>query len=98
MGLVKAVTIKRTLACLALLGAIGCKTPPSDAKSEVPPAATVSPDADVNLVHVEKPADFPLFAASSYQAPSKLEVTGSVNPDISRTIPVISIASGRVVD
>ena len=29
---------------------------------------------------------------------SKIQVTGTVNPDISRTVPVISIASGRVVD
>ena len=34
---------------------------------------------------------------ASYQAPSKLNATGTVNPDVSRTIPVISIASGRVV-
>jgi len=98
MGLVKAVTIKRTLASVALLGAIGCKTPPSDAKSEAPPSATVQPDANVNLVHVDKPADFPLYTAAAYQAPSKLNATGSVTPDVSRTIPVISIASGRVVD
>jgi cobalt-zinc-cadmium efflux system membrane fusion protein len=98
MGLAKAVSIKRTLASAVLLGAIGCKNPPSDAKSEAPPAATVSPDANVNLVHVDKPADFPLFTATAYQAPSKLNATGTVNPDVSRTIPVISIASGRVVD
>src|SRR6202034_292360 len=36
--------------------------------------------------------------ATSYEAPSSLNVTGTVNPDVSRTIPVISIASGRVVD
>ncbi len=98
MGLETAVRMSRSLACLALCAIAGCKSQPADPKGEAPPAAAVQADADVNLVHVEKPENFPLFAATSYQAPSKLEVTGSVNPDISRTIPVISIASGRVVD
>jgi cobalt-zinc-cadmium efflux system membrane fusion protein len=47
---------------------------------------------------VDHPDQFPLVAATSYAATSSIQVTGSVNPDISRTIPVISIASGRVVE
>jgi cobalt-zinc-cadmium efflux system membrane fusion protein len=57
----------------------------------------VQPDADPALVQVLNTAAFPLVAAASYQAPTTLNVTGTVNPDVSRTIPVISIASGRVV-
>src|SRR5579871_2399808 len=38
-----------------------------------------------------------LATAEQYNAPAKLQVTGSVNPDIARTVPVISLASGRVV-
>ncbi len=41
---------------------------------------------------------FPLTAAVARQATSQLVVTGVVAPDISRTVPVISIATGRVVD
>ena len=51
-----------------------------------------------NLVHVDHPDQFTLVAATDYAATSTIQVTGTVNPDISRTIPVISIASGRVVD
>ena len=40
---------------------------------------------------------FPIVTATKYQSTSTLNVTGTVNPDISRQIPVISIASGRVV-
>ena len=76
----------------------GCNGKPSDPKSEVPPAATVQNDTDVNLVHVDHPSQFTLVAATNYEATSALQVTGTVNPDISRTIPVISIASGRVVE
>ena len=53
---------------------------------------------DMSLVSVDKPNQFPLVAAENYDAPSELDVTGSVFPDISREIPVISLASGRVVD
>src|SRR3984957_20120709 len=75
----------------------GCNAKPSDPKSEAPPTAVIQPDADPNLVHVDHPDQFTLVAATSYATTSTIQVTGTVNPDISRTIPVISIASGRVV-
>ncbi|MGO9435070.1 MAG: efflux RND transporter periplasmic adaptor subunit [Terracidiphilus sp.] len=52
----------------------------------------------MSLVSVDKPDQFPLVAADSYEAPSELTVTGSIFPDIAREIPVISLGSGRVVD
>ncbi len=76
----------------------GCNSKPSDPKSEAPPAAVVQTDTDINLVHVDHPEQFTLVAATNHAATSTIQVTGTVNPDISRTIPVISIASGRVVE
>ncbi len=76
----------------------GCNSKAVDPKSEAPPPTTVQPDANGSVVHVDHPEQFPLAIASSYQMGTALNVTGSVNPDISRTVPVISIASGRVVD
>jgi cobalt-zinc-cadmium efflux system membrane fusion protein len=93
----KTVKLASALICLALGVTTGCKGSPSDPNSEAPPPSTVQADADPSLVQVKNPEAFPLIAAVSYDAPSKLNVTGSVNPDVSRTIPVISIASGRVV-
>jgi cobalt-zinc-cadmium efflux system membrane fusion protein len=87
-----------TFLCLGACLLAGCDSKPSDPKSEAPPAAVVQKDADPNLVHVDHPDSFTLTAVTSYAASSTLQVTGTVNPDISRTIPVISIASGRVVD
>jgi cobalt-zinc-cadmium efflux system membrane fusion protein len=52
----------------------------------------------MSLVSVDKPELFPLVTAESYDAPAELSVTGTVNPDVAREIPVISLASGRVVD
>ena len=86
------------LVCFGTYLLAGCSSKPPDPKNEVPPAAVVETDTDVNLVHVDHPDQFPLVAATSYAATSAIQVTGSVNPDISRTIPVISIASGRVVE
>jgi cobalt-zinc-cadmium efflux system membrane fusion protein len=91
----------RFAAVLLYVGAYflaGCKGQAPDPKSEAPPAAVVEPDADVNLVHVDHPDQFALATATNYDARSSIQVTGTVTPDISRTIPVISIASGRVVD
>jgi cobalt-zinc-cadmium efflux system membrane fusion protein len=47
---------------------------------------------------VDHPERYPLATAARYEAPSKLVVTGSVYPDVSRTVPVVTLASGRVVD
>jgi membrane fusion protein, heavy metal efflux system len=53
---------------------------------------------DMSLVSVDKPDQFPLVQAESYDAFGQLIATGTVFPDIAREIPVISLASGRVVD
>jgi cobalt-zinc-cadmium efflux system membrane fusion protein len=86
------------LLCFCTFLLAGCNDKPGDPKSEAPPAAAVQADADPNLVHVDHPEQFTLATASNYAAASMLQVTGTVTPDISRTIPVISIASGRVVE
>jgi membrane fusion protein, heavy metal efflux system len=86
------------LFCFGTYLLAGCNGKPSDPKSEAPPPAVVQTDTDVNLVHVDHPDRFTVVAATRYAATATIQVTGSVNPDISRTIPVISIASGRVVD
>jgi cobalt-zinc-cadmium efflux system membrane fusion protein len=63
-----------------------------------PPSPQVVPTGDMSLVSVDKPGQFPLIAAEDRVAPSELNVTGAVFPDIAREIPVISLANGRVVD
>jgi membrane fusion protein, heavy metal efflux system len=66
--------------------------------AEAPPPAQVEHESDVNVVQVDHPDQFPLVAATEYKSASQLVATGVVSPDISRTVPAISIASGRVVD
>ncbi len=52
---------------------------------------------DSGLVRIDRPDEFPTVAAVDYRAVSSLNVTGQVQPDPSREIPVISLANGRVV-
>jgi cobalt-zinc-cadmium efflux system membrane fusion protein len=88
----------KILLCLLTYLLAGCSGKPSDPKNEAPPAVVVEADTDVNLVHVDHPNQFTVVAATSYATTSTIQVTGTVNPDISSTVPVISIASGRVVE
>jgi membrane fusion protein, heavy metal efflux system len=76
----------------------GCKSDKADAAAEAPPPAKVIPALDPSFFAVEHPEEYPIATATEYQAPSQMFVTGTVFPDISRTVPVISLASGRVVD
>src|SRR5271163_4404471 len=84
-------------ASLAAMVAGGCEKAKKDPAAEAPPPAAVESQSDQNLVTVDKSERFPLVEATAHEATSTLNVTGSVNPDVSREIPVVSIASGRVV-
>jgi membrane fusion protein, heavy metal efflux system len=85
-----------SLAALALFQA-GC-TGKSDEKAEAPPPLKVERAEDRNLFQVDRPERFALATAEAHVGTSQLKVTGTVNPDISRTVPVISLAAGRVVE
>jgi len=81
-----------------LLAISGCKSDKVKADEEAPPPAKVVSGVDVTFFAVDHPELYPIATTTEYQAPSQLSVTGSVFPDISRTVPVISLASGRIVD
>jgi len=75
-----------------------CSGGKANPKAEAPPPATVEQEQDLNVVQVDHPEQFPLATAVAYEAASQLNATGTVTPDISRSVPVISIATGRVVE
>jgi membrane fusion protein, heavy metal efflux system len=77
---------------------VACNQGKADPKAEAPPPASVEPDMDANNFKVEHPDQFPLATAVEHKAASALNVTGVVQPDIARAVPVISIATGRVVE
>jgi cobalt-zinc-cadmium efflux system membrane fusion protein len=65
---------------------------------EAPPPAQVEREQDLNVIQVEHPEQFPLATAFEHDAASQLVATGTVSPDVARTVPVISLASGRIVE
>ena len=85
------------LALALFLAGCGAKGQPNPA-AEAPPAAEVEREQDANMVKVDHPEQFPLATASAHVAAPELNATGVVSADVSRNVPVISLASGRVVD
>ncbi len=83
--------------CLPLFLMVACSGK-GDPKAEAPPKATVEPDLDANNFKVDHPDQFPLATAVDYKDVPALNVTGTVQPDIARAVPVVSLASGRVVE
>jgi len=63
----------------------------------VPPEPKVFMAPEASLFTVDHPEQFPLAAATERPATSELIVTGTVTPDVSRNVPVVSLASGRVM-
>ncbi len=75
-----------------------CGQSKGDPKAEAPPPVKVESEQDLNVFQVDHPEQFPLATAAAHESASQLTVTGTVSPDISRSVPVISIATGRVVE
>lgn len=89
---------KVVIAFVAPLIFAGCGNGRMNPALEAPPPVQVEHEQDLNVIQVDHPEQFPLAAAVEHAAASQLVVTGTVTPDIARTVPVISLASGRVVD
>src|ERR1700677_27208 len=75
----------------------GCGGQKNDPAAQAPPPAQVVEGGGGSVITGDHPHRFPITAPPDYQGAAVLKVTGTVNPDISKQIPVISIASGRVV-
>jgi membrane fusion protein, heavy metal efflux system len=86
--------------CVALCFVLaGCgKNADVSAPSTAPPAAAVEHEENNGMITVDHPEKFPLVKAGERADAPELNVTGSVNPDVARNIPVISLASGRVIE
>jgi cobalt-zinc-cadmium efflux system membrane fusion protein len=78
---------------------VSCNQSKGDAKAEAPPTASVERETDTSsLFQVDHPEQFPLAIAAEYKSAPAINVTGAVHPDIARAVPVVSLASGRVVE
>jgi len=92
-------------ACLCLLLALvtaacdrGVTAASANGGDTGPRRSVTEPGFDTNNFKVDHPDRFPLTTAGEYVAAPELNVTGVVAPDVSRQLPVPSLASGRVVE
>jgi cobalt-zinc-cadmium efflux system membrane fusion protein len=70
----------------------------ADPRIEEPPAPEVVHKLGATVVEVDHGEQFPIAIATAHNAAPELNVTGTVTADVSRNVPVISLASGRVVE
>jgi cobalt-zinc-cadmium efflux system membrane fusion protein len=63
-----------------------------------PVPVVIESDLDANNFKVDHPEQFPLATAGEHIGAPELNVTGVVSPDVSRQVPVPSLATGRVVE
>ncbi len=88
------------LAILLNLLLAGCarnvtaKNPPV----EDSPAAEIVHEQDGALIKVDHPERFSLVTVSRRAVAPELSVTGVVGVDVARSVPVVSMASGRIVE
>ena len=83
---------------LALAALVAGCSGKSDPRAEAPPPLKVEHVEDRNVFQIDHPERFQLVHATEHVATPELRVTGTVTPDISRAVPVISLATGRVVE
>ena len=85
-----------------LLGLVGAscdrKVEAGTNKLPGPVETKVEPDTDANHFKVDHPEQFPLATAAEYVAAPELDATGSVSADVSRQVPVPSLATGKIVE
>lgn len=89
----------KTVAVCLILSSLfeGCGDAKLGQNAGAPPPLKVERVEDRNLFQFDHPERFPLTKAVEHVTTSDLRATGTVNPDINRSVPVISIATGRVV-
>ena len=83
---------------LAVLFEVGCDSGKDDPQAEAPPSLKVEHVEDRNVFQVDHAERFQLAKAVEHTVAPQLSVTGTVNPDILRAVPAISLATGRVVE
>lgn len=88
--------VKRTW-LVVVLTAAGCGNANNNPNAGAPPPLRVE-HTDPNVFRSQHPEQFKLATAVEHISTSQLNVTATINPDISRSVPVIALVTGRVVE
>lgn len=96
----KRLDVVKAAVCLGLaLFAAACeKKAESQGTGTGPVSEPVVPAFDPNNFKVDKPSQFALTTTGEAESQPEMQVTGSVNADVSRQVPVPSLATGRITE
>ena len=93
---------RRSLACggglFALLLAVAMFSACSRTKAEPSAGDVVETNTDPNVFTMQNPAQFPLTTVAVRKVSDELHVNGVIAPDVNRSVPVVSLGGGRVVE
>ena len=87
--------LRTVLICLTLVaGWSGCT------RSKTDPSANtrVEANTDPNVFTLPQPEQFPLIEVELRKVTDELHVNGVIAPDVNRSVPVVSLGGGRVVE
>ena len=94
---IRRTAIAAALALALLLAGCGARAA-GDRAAGAPQAAQVEQEGNADLAKVAHPEQFAIATAGKYDSVPALNVTGTVTADVSRNVPVISLASGRILE
>ncbi len=80
-------------ALLAAFSPVGCSS-----RKDPPAETTVEINSDPNVFKLQHPDQFPLAEVQLRKVADEMHVNGVIAPDVNRTVPVVSLGGGRVVD
>ncbi len=96
--MIRGIYTQATGVALAVLVLAGCRPEQKvDPAAAAPPQTKVVEEPDLSVVKVDRPERFKLVTVAQREDVQQVKATGSVTPDIERSVPVVSLASGRVV-
>jgi cobalt-zinc-cadmium efflux system membrane fusion protein len=84
---------KFAIAMVLVSLAAGCSRSKSDSGE-----TTVETNSDPNVFTLQHPEEFPLVEVQLRKVTDEVHVNGVIAPDITRSIPVVSLGGGRVVE
>lgn len=84
--------------CLLAAVITGCSRDSNANAKASDPQGPVQELGDPNLVTLAHPEQFPLVEAETRKVANELNVNGVVTPDVNRSVPVLSLSGGRVVE
>src|SRR5271169_3543618 len=90
--------LARASALFPLVLALALFTGCSKTKAEPGAGTVVETNTDPNVFTMQNPGQFPLTTVEARKVADEIHVNGVIAPDVNRSIPVVSLGGGRVVE